>query len=210
MADRFRITLAQLNPTVGDIHGNAALARDAWEQGRAAGADLVALPEMFITGYNAQDLVMKPAFHMAAFDTVKQLALDCADGPALAIGGPYTEGTDLYNAYFILKGGKIASTQLKHHLPNETVFDEVRIFDAGPLGGPYSVGNTRIGSPICEDAWHEDVPKRWRKPGPSFLLVPNGSPYYRGKFETRLNHMVARVVETGLPLIYLNMVGRSG
>ena len=207
MADRFRITLAQLNPTVGDIDGNAAKARDAWAKGREAGADLVALPEMFIAGYNAQDLVMKPAFHMAAFQAVQQLAKDCADGPALAIGGPYAEGTQLFNAYFILKGGQIASTQLKHHLPNETVFDEVRIFDAGPLGGPYSVGNTRVGSPICEDAWHEDVAETLEETGAEFLLVPNGSPYYRGKFETRLNHMVARVIETGLPVIYLNMVG---
>jgi NAD+ synthase len=207
MADRFRIALAQLNPTVGDIDGNAAKARAAWEQGRAMQADLVALPEMFITGYNTQDLVMKPAFHSAAFAAIRQLAVECADGPALAIGGPYMEGTALYNAYFILRNGQIASTQLKHHLPNETVFDEVRIFDSGPLGGPYSVGNTRIGSPICEDAWHEDVTETLEETGAEFLLVPNGSPYYRGKFDTRLNHMVARVIETGLPLIYLNMVG---
>ncbi|MBJ6371218.1 NAD+ synthase [Sedimentitalea arenosa] len=207
MTERFRVTLAQLNPVVGDLAGNAAQARDAWSEGRAAGADLVALPEMFITGYNAQDLVRKPAFHTAAMETVRQLAVDCADGPALAIGGPWVEGTGLFNAYMILKDGRIASTVLKHHLPNETVFDEVRIFDAGPLGGPYSVGDTRIGSPICEDAWHEDVAETLAETGAEFLLVPNGSPYYRGKFDTRLNHMVARVVETGLPLIYLNMVG---
>ncbi|QBF30265.1 NAD+ synthase [Thalassococcus sp. S3] len=207
MAERFRITLAQLNPTVGDLAGNAAKAHAAWKAGRDAGADLVALPEMFITGYNAQDLVMKPAFHTAAIAEVRALAEACADGPALAIGGPWVEATELYNAYFILKGGRIASTQLKHHLPNETVFDEVRIFDAGPLGGPYSVGNTRIGSPICEDAWHEDVAETMAETGAEFLLVPNGSPYYRNKFETRLNLMVSRVVETGLPLIYLNMVG---
>lgn len=207
MADRFRVTLAQLNPVVGDLAGNAAQARDAWEQGRAAGADMVALPEMFITGYNAQDLVMKSVFHTQAIETVRALAQECADGPALAIGGPWVEGTELFNAYFILRGGRIVSTVLKHHLPNETVFDEVRIFDAGPLGGPYSVGNTRIGSPICEDAWHEDVAETLAETGAEFLLVPNGSPYYRNKFDTRLNHMVARVVETGLPLIYLNMVG---
>ncbi|MFK7763866.1 MAG: NAD+ synthase [Roseobacter sp.] len=207
MADRFRITLAQLNPTVGDLAGNAALARKAWEEGRAAQADLVALPEMFITGYNAQDLMMKRAFQLDAMTHVRALAEACADGPALAIGAPWVEGTKLFNAYLILKGGKIASQMLKHHLPNETVFDEVRVYDSGPLGGPYSVGNSRVGSPICEDAWHEDVAETLAETGAEFLLVPNGSPYYRGKFETRLNHMVARVVETELPLIYLNMVG---
>ena len=207
MADRFRMTLAQLNPVVGDLAGNAAKAREAWEAAREADADMVALPEMFITGYNAQDLVVKPAFHTAAIEAVRQLAKDCAEGPAMAIGGPWVEGVELFNAYFILRGGRIVSTVLKHHLPNETVFDEVRIFDSGPIGGPYSVGNTRIGSPICEDAWHEDVAETLAETGAEFLLVPNGSPYYRNKFETRLNHMVARVVETGLPLIYLNMVG---
>lgn len=207
MADRFRVTLAQLNPTVGDLAGNAAKARAAWEAGREAGADLVALPEMFITGYNTQDLVMKPVFHQAAIAEVEKLAADCADGPALAIGGPWVEGGRLYNAYLILKDGKIASRSLKHHLPNETVFDEVRLFEAGPLGGPYSVSNTRIGSPICEDGWHEDVAETLAETGAEFLLIPNGSPYFRNKMEVRFNHMVARAVETHLPVIYLNMVG---
>lgn len=207
MSELFRITLAQLNPTVGDLKGNAAKAFDAWEAGRAAQADFVATPEMFIAGYNAQDLVMKPAFQAAAMDQITALAQSCADGPALGIGGPLKEDGKLFNAYFILSGGKIKSRVLKHHLPNETVFDEVRIFDAGPLGGPYSVGNTRIGTPICEDAWYEDVAETLAETGAEFLLIPNGSPYYRDKLETRLNHMVSRVVETGLPLIYLNMVG---
>lgn len=207
MADRFRITLGQMNPTVGDLAGNAMLARTCWAAGKEAKADMVALPEMFLTGYNAQDLVMRRAFQLDVMAHIEALAKDCADGPALAIGAPWVEGTKLYNAYLILKGGRITSQILKHHLPNETVFDEVRIFDAGPLGGPYSVGNSRIGSPICEDAWHEDVAETLAETGAEFLLVPNGSPYYRGKFETRLNHMVARVIETELPLIYLNMIG---
>ena len=206
-SDHFRITLGQLNPTVGDIAGNAAKARKAWEAGCDAKADLVALPEMFILGYNAQDLVMKPAVQAACLAAIEELALQCGDGPALAIGGPAVEDGKLYNAYFICRGGKIASKALKHNLPNEDVFDEVRIFDSGPLGGPYSVGDTRIGSPICEDAWHEDVSETLEETGAEFLLVPNGSPYYRGKFDVRMNQMVSRVIETGLPLIYLNMVG---
>ncbi|MEZ5716685.1 MAG: NAD+ synthase [Paracoccaceae bacterium] len=207
MAERFRLTLAQLNPTVGDIVGNAAKARAAWDEARAAGADMIAFPEMFVTGYNTQDLVMKQAFHEAAIAAIEALARDCAEGPALAIGGPAVEGGHLYNAYYICKGGRVVTRVLKHHLPNETVFDEVRIFDSGPLGGPYAVGNVRIGSPICEDAWHEDVSETLAETGAEFLLVPNGSPYFRNKLEVRQSMMVARVVETGLPLVYLNMVG---
>jgi len=207
MSDHFRLTLAQLNPTVGDLSGNAAKAHEAWEQGKSAKADMVALPEMWITGYNAQDLVMKPAFYQAAIAEIESLAKLCAEGPTLGVGGPWFEDGKLYNAYFICREGRVVNRVLKHHLPNETVFDEVRIFDSGALGGPYSVGNTRIGSPICEDAWHEDVAETLEETGAEFLMVPNGSPYFRNKFDVRLNHMVSRVVETGLPLVYLNMVG---
>ncbi|MCE0504327.1 NAD+ synthase [Roseivivax sp. GX 12232] len=207
MPDKFRLTLAQLNPTLGDLSGNRAKARDAWEAGRAAGADLVALPEMFITGYQTQDLIQKPAFHAAAIEEVRALARDCAEGPALAIGAPWLEGAELFNGYLILQGGEVRTAVLKHHLPNYAVFDEVRLYTPGPMGGPYAVGNTRIGSPICEDAWFEDVAETHQETGAEFLLVPNGSPYHREKHDERLNHMVARSVETGLPLIYLNMVG---
>lgn len=207
MADRFRLTLAQLNPTVGDLAGNARLARAAWEEGRAAGADLVALPEMFITGYNTQDLVQKPAFHQAAIAAIEALARDCAEGPALAIGGPALEGVGLYNAYYVLQGGAVRARVLKHHLPNETVFDERRLYQSGPVAGPYTVAGVRIGSPICEDAWHEDVTETLAETGAEILLVPNGSPHDRDKMDLRQNRMVARVIETGLPLVYLNMVG---
>ena len=207
MSDVFRITLAQLNPTVGALAGNAAKAREVWQAGKDAGSDLVALPEMFITGYNAQDLIRKSAFTADAIAEVKALALACADGPALAIGGPWVEEDALFNGYFILMNGQIRSVIQKHHLPNDLVFDEVRIFDSGPIGGPYSVGQTRIGSPICEDAWYEDVVETHAETGAEFLLIPNGSPYHRTKHDQRLNLMVSRVIESGLPLIYLNMVG---
>ncbi len=208
MSDKFRITLAQLNPTVGALADNAAKAVEAWAEGKAANADLVALPEMFITGYQTQDLVMKPAFYRDAMAHIDQLAVTCADGPALAIGGPYFNGTDLFNAYFILQGGTVAHRVLKQKLPNETVFDEMRLYEPAAPQGPYSIGPLRIGSPICEDAWHaHDVCETLVETGAEILLVPNGSPYYRNKYEVRMNHMVARVVETEVPLVYLNMVG---
>jgi NAD+ synthase len=152
MTATFRLTLAQLNPTVGALSSNAAKARDAWQHGKAANADMVALPEMFLSGYQTQDLVLKPAFVADVKRHLDQLAADCADGPALGIGGPWMDGDMLRNAYFVLQGGKITAQVFKHDLPN-------------------------------------------------------GSPYYRKKWDRRLSHMVARVVETELPLVYLNMVG---
>lgn len=207
MADTFRITLGQLNPTVGDLPGNAAKARSAWELARAAGADLLALPEMFITGYQTQDLVLKAAFTRDAMAEIEKLARDCADGPAIGIGGPYAEGRKLYNAFWILHGGKVVTRVLKHDLPHKQLFDELRLFDQGPLSGPYNLNGIRIGSPICEDAWWPDVAETLAESGAEILLVPNGSPYHRNKLDLRMGHMVARVVETGLPLIYLNSVG---
>jgi len=207
MGDRFRLTLGQLNATVGDLDGNAALARDAWEAGQAAGADLVALPEMFITGYNPQDLTLKPSFHMAAIETVRRLAKECADGPALAIGGPWLEGTELYNAYFILKGGKVSSTLLKHHLPNYGVFDEPRTFRPGPVGAPVLFRGICLGLLVCEDMWYPGPAEKLSGESAEILLVPHGSPYRKGVTEERLTNARARVTDTGLPLVFVNQVG---
>ena len=207
MAKKFQITLAQLNPTVGDLEGNYKVAIEAWEQAQKMGSDLIAFTELFITGYNTQDLIKKPSFFKAAQDQILKLAKNCKNGPAIAIGGPaYLKGK-LYNAYYILADGNVADVIMKHHLPNQNVFDEKRIFDEGEISGPYQIGPIRIGSPICEDAWHSDVSETLSETGAQLLLVPNGSPYYNGKNDVRLNKMVARVVETNLPLIYLNMVG---
>ncbi|MBD3787994.1 MAG: NAD+ synthase [Sphingomonadales bacterium] len=208
MADRFRLTLAQLNPTVGAIAANAEKALEAWRAGRAAGADMVALPEMFLTGYQTQDLVLKPAFVRDAMAAMEALAAQITDGPALGIGGPWWDESGHYNAWWVLQEGRVVARALKHHLPHDDVFDEMRLFDSGPISGPYRIGPIRIGSPVCEDAWHPDVAETLAETGAEILLVPNGSPYRRDKLgDLRLPLMVSRVIETGLPLVYLNLVG---
>ncbi|MFL2765693.1 MAG: NAD+ synthase [Paracoccaceae bacterium] len=207
MSDQFKITLAQLNATVGDLKGNADKVMKAWEKARDEQSNIIAFPELFITGYNPQDLILKPAFQKASTETIQKIAEACSQGPAIAVGGPFCDEKNLYNAYYILSGGKIQAVIKKHHLPNEEVFDEVRLFSSGNVDGPFQVDQMRIGSPICEDAWHSDIVETLAETGAQTLLVPNGSPYYRSKTEIRQNVMVSRVVESGLPLVYLNLVG---
>lgn len=207
MRDTFRITLAQLNPVVGDIAANGAAVAEAYAEGKAAGADYVAFPELFIIGYQPQDLVRKPVFVSAAMEKVEELAALTKDGPALGVGAPYFYGGKLYNGYWICEDGAVKQVLRKHHLPNNNVFDEKRLYASGPIEGPYAIGPLRIGSPICEDAWHEDVAEAQVESGAEILFVPNGSPYYRNKFNVRLTHMVSRVTENDVPLVYLNMIG---
>ncbi len=211
---QFAITLAQLNPTVGDVAGNAAKARAARVQARADGADLLVLPELFIAGYPPEDLVLKPAFQSACRAAIEELARETADGgPAVLIGTPWVEDDKLYNACALLDEGRIAAIRFKVNLPNYGVFDEKRVFARGPVTGPVPIRGVRVGVPICEDTWleesedYENVVECLAETGAEILVVPNGSPYARDKNDIRLSISVARVTESGLPLIYLNQVG---
>src|ERR1700722_9701253 len=156
-ADQFAITLAQLNPTVGDVAGNAAKARAAREKARADGADLLVFPELFFSGYPPEDLVLKPAFQSACRAAVEELARETADGgPAVLIGSPWVDDGKLYNACALLDGGRIAAIRYKVNLPNYGVFDEKRVFAKGPAAGPMTIRGVRVGVPICEDTWMEE------------------------------------------------------
>ncbi len=210
--DEFRIALAQLNPTVGDVAGNAAKARAARAAARTEGADLVVFPELFITGYPPEDLVLKPAFQAACREAVEALARETTEGPAVLIGTPWVDEGKLYNACALLDGGRIAALRFKANLPNYGVFDEKRLFARGPAAGPVTVKGVRVGVPICEDIWleesedYENVVECLAETGAEILIVPNGSPYARDKNDLRLSVAVARVTESGLPLIYLNQI----
>jgi NAD+ synthase len=214
MTAQFTITLAQLNPTVGDVEGNAAKARAARAQAKADGAELMVLPELFIAGYPPEDLVLKPAFQSACRAAVEALARETADGgPAMLIGSPWVEDGKLYNACALLDEGRVAAIRYKANLPNYGVFDEKRLFARGPAAGPMTIRGIRVGVPICEDIWleesedYENVVECLAETGAEIVVVPNGSPYARDKGDIRLSIAVARVTESGLPLVYLNQVG---
>ena len=216
MTDSLKIALAQINPTVGDIEGNLALIRRRRAEAAALGAELVVTTELSVTGYPPEDLVLKPAFLECARAAVAALAEDTGDGgPGLIVGAPWLEAGEaggplrrhVTNAVLLLDGGRIKGRRDKRALPNYGVFDEVRVFKAGPPPGPVDFRGVRLGLPVCEDLWTPEVPECLVESGAEILIVPNGSPYERDKADTRIQTGVARVTETGLPLIYVNQVG---
>src|ERR1700691_1555057 len=207
-ADRLVIALAQIASVVGDIGGNLGRLRNARAEAAAFGADLVMAPELYLSGYPPEDLVLKPAFQEACRTACEALARETADGgPAILVGLPWVEAGALYNAVALLTGGRIEAARFKVDLPNYGVFDEKRVFRPGPAPGPLSFRGVRIGVPICEDIWGPEPVACITETGGEILLVPNASPYERDKLAIRQSIAVARVVESGLPLIYLNMVG---
>jgi len=202
-----RIALAQLNATVGDLAGNARRAAKAHAEAMAHGADVVVFPELFLNGYPPEDLVLKPAFQDATRAELERLAIECAEGPAILMGTIWRKDGKVYNAVALLDRGRIEAVTAKAELPNYGVFDEKRVFEAGPMPGPLNVRGVRIGVPICEDIWTPEAVETLAETGAEIIIAPNGSPFDWHKPDTRMNIAVARVTESGLPLAYLNQVG---
>jgi len=204
---RLKIAFAQANPTVGDLDGNIAKLVEMRVQARALGADLVVFPELFVTGYPPEDLVLKPAFQLAARRRVEALAAELEPGPGVLTGTIWPEDGNVYNAVALLDGGKVEAVRFKVDLPNYGVFDEKRIFAQGGMPGPINFRGVRLGVPVCEDIWGPDVTECLAEGGAEILISINGSPFDWTKPDVRMNRVVARVTETGLPLAYLNQVG---
>jgi len=209
MVDTLSITLAQMNQSVGDIPGNAKAMLAARERAKAKGADLVVFPEMQLVGYPAEDLVLKPAFVARAADELEAMAKVTADGgPAMLVGSIFVADGALHNGIALLDHGKVAAIRLKHELPNYGTFDEVRLFQPGPLPEPIGFKGVMIGLPICEDVWHPDVCRHLADFGAELLICINGSPYEIDKDTLRIEGVARRrAADTGLPLAYLNRVG---
>jgi NAD+ synthase len=204
--DRLIIALAQMNQRVGDLEANAVAMLDI--RRKAAGADLVLYPELQLTGYPPEDLVLKPEFVRRTMDAAERLVDATAEpGPAMLFGTVLAEDGAAYNAMVLADEGKVLGRTLKHELPNYGTFDEKRIFTAGPLPVPLEYKGVKIGVPICEDIWWDAACNNLAAEGADLLLVPNGSPYELDKDEIRQKMVRARTLGTALPLAYLNRVG---
>ena len=207
MSKKLRILVAQLNPVVGDIRGNLELARGALAEGKAQGADLVVLSELFILGYPAEDLVLKPAAVEDSMKAVKTLAAETADAPDMIIGAPWMEDGKRHNSAVWLSGGAIKGRYDKRELPNYGVFDEKRIFDAGEGPPPvFEFHGVKIGVAICEDIWYPRVPSELHDAGADMLIVPNGSPWRR-TVQVERHTTFSAWRKTGVPYLFVNQVG---
>ncbi|MAI97683.1 MAG: NAD+ synthase [Rhodobacteraceae bacterium] len=207
MDDKVKIMIAQLNPTVGALTENMDLLFKTYLEAEEKGIDLVAFPEMFLTGYQAQDLILNSSFQADVASHIQLLAGKCSGQTALLFGAPILDGSDLYNAYIMIKNSHVEIVTKKKHLPNFDIFDEQRYFRSGHLAKVFKIKKASIGCPICEDIWRPDVTRMLKNQGANLLISPNGSPYERGKIKLRHTIIKRRCLETGLPIIYINLIG---
>ena len=202
------LALAQINATVGDITGNMMHIRAARAEARALGAEMLACPELSICGYPPEDLMLRPSFRHACMEAVRQLASETAEkGPALLVGSPWEEDGRVYNAALLLDDGGIAHIHRKVHLPNYGVFDERRIFDAGPAPEVAHWRRRALGIMVCEDVWYTDAPSILAAKGAQALVVINASPFEVGKMAQRQARCAKAARAAKLPIAYVNLAG---
>ncbi|HKW37645.1 MAG TPA: NAD+ synthase [Burkholderiales bacterium] len=232
MANMVKIAIAQINCVVGDLAGNAAKILGYCEEARGAGASLVLTPELALCGYPPEDLLLRDGFYRDCEDALERLARQVS-GITLVVGHPHQTGGKRHNSASVIRDGRIAGTYHKQTLPNYTVFDEERYFEPGDEPCVFRIGETRFGVNICEDtwgalgpvtarsegkevriginicadAWEAVAPRAAREAGAQVLLVLNASPYHMGKQASRDDVMRERVTETGMALVYANLVG---
>ncbi len=201
-----KIALAQLDLVVGDLEGNAARILDAANRARAQGAQLLVTPELALSGYPPEDLLLRPGFNQACLATLRDLARQVS-GITVVAGHPDLVGSHRYNAASVLRDGQIVATYHKHKLPNHTVFDEVRYFTPGTEACVFEVEGVRFGINICADIWEPEPAARAREAGAEVLLVLNASPYHMNKQASREEAVRRRAQETGMAIVYANLVG---
>ena len=201
-----KIAIAQINCTIGDLAGNAAKIAEYAQRAKEQGASILLTPEMSLCGYPPEDLLLRDGFYQACNDALQELARHAQD-IVLIVGHPHKVGKDRYNAASILRNGQVAATYHKHALPNHSVFDEERYFEHGTQPCLLELGGVRFGINICADVWEEHAAQKARDAGAEVLLVLNASPYHYDKQETRYETIRERIGETGMPIVYANMVG---
>lgn len=206
MTDQLHIALAQLNPKVGDIDGNMAKIRAACKA-VSSKTDLIVFTELIVTGYQTEDLVLRPAFMRQVRHSIETLAQETKDNPAILLSTPWEKDRHRYNSALLLVDGKISAIRHKHHLPNYGVFDDKRIFDAGPMPEPVLFHGISLGILTCEDIWFDDVAAHLKQAGAEIIIAQNGSPFTMNKHHRRLVNAAQRAEETRCPIIYTNQVG---
>ena len=206
MKQHIRIAIAQINPTVGDIRGNAAKILDYAFQAKQAGASLMLTPELALCGYPPEDLLMRQDFNLACEEALTALAKTLPE-ITLVVGHPAQENNHCFNAASVLQGGRIISTYYKQVLPNYSVFDEVRYFSSGKKPLLLEHAGTTFGILICADVWESEPAKQAKQAGAQALLVLNASPFHIDKQDARHEVVKARVNENQIPIVYANMVG---